>query len=463
VGGDAGDGGAGLGEQGPGGFDALGSHDGRSAADAAAGAGGLEPGDGPFPDELPFEVGQRAEDREDEAPAGGGGVDGLGQGPEAHSPALELVDRGEQVRQGPAEPVQPPDDEGVAGQQPLEELGQLGSVVAGAGGDVGPQPGAAGGDQRVVLERCVLRGRRDPGVAVSVRHAPTVPETTFRRLWHVEVSATTFGTPTFGVSPDLQPLARIAQQTKDLGAATVLHDSVVQPSTETPSSDPDAVVSADPGVGEVWVYLDESGTHAGAMTLLVGAIATANRGGLEQQVIEAYEEVLANPSHWSDEAKRTRFAAQGFHHAEDNESVRAYFADRMQSMNFRAHIAYWRGVPAKDSLDGLIAMYSSMLKGVVGRYATSPLNFVFEQEERLNGLFASLVEDASSGSQRDPLAGAPVAYVGTKQDPALSVVDYILALAAHQFDDQTKPFQRQRFAVLAGHVARMYDYGRLAK
>jgi len=75
---------------------------------------------------------------EDEPAAGGGGVVGLGQEPEAHSPALELGNRGQQVRQRPAEAVQAPHHEGVAGQQPLEEPGELGAVVTSAGGDVGP-------------------------------------------------------------------------------------------------------------------------------------------------------------------------------------------------------------------------------------------------------------------------------------------------------------------------------------
>jgi hypothetical protein len=57
---------------------------------------------------------------------------------------------------------------------------------------------------------------------------------------------------------------------------------------------------------------------------------------VELQVVDAYKDMLADPICWQDQDKRDRFAKVGFHHAEDNHSVRQEFSRRLARMNFRA-------------------------------------------------------------------------------------------------------------------------------
>jgi hypothetical protein len=77
---------------------------------AAAGPGG-----GAFADEVAFELGQGGEHVEDELAAGGGGVDRLLEAPEPDAAVGQAGDDVDQVAQGAAEPIQLPDDQGVAG------------------------------------------------------------------------------------------------------------------------------------------------------------------------------------------------------------------------------------------------------------------------------------------------------------------------------------------------------------
>ena len=70
---------------------------------------------GALPDQVAFELGQRPEDVEDELAAAGGGVDLLLQGLEADAPLLKQGDGVDEVAQGAAKSIQPPDDQGVAG------------------------------------------------------------------------------------------------------------------------------------------------------------------------------------------------------------------------------------------------------------------------------------------------------------------------------------------------------------
>jgi len=61
---------------------------------AARGPGRFEAFAGAFDDELADELGEGGEDVEDEAAAGGGGVECFVQGPEADAGAAELGDEG---------------------------------------------------------------------------------------------------------------------------------------------------------------------------------------------------------------------------------------------------------------------------------------------------------------------------------------------------------------------------------
>jgi hypothetical protein len=71
---------------------------------------------------------------EDELAAGGGGVDRLLEAAEPDPTLGEFGDGVDQVAEGAAEAVQFPDDEGVAGAELVQDLGEGGAVGAGAAG-----------------------------------------------------------------------------------------------------------------------------------------------------------------------------------------------------------------------------------------------------------------------------------------------------------------------------------------
>ena len=77
----------------------------------------------------------------------------------------------DQVPQGAAEPVELPDDQGVAGAQLVQELLEGGAVGAGAAGGLGEHPVAAGRGEGVDLELGVLVGGGDAGIAEQMSHA----------------------------------------------------------------------------------------------------------------------------------------------------------------------------------------------------------------------------------------------------------------------------------------------------
>src|SRR5690349_1691177 len=79
------------------------------------------------------------------------------------------LDDGEQVRQGPGEPVDADHDEGVAGAEAVEQAREFRPSATGAGGFLLEDLRAARGAQLAQLRLEVLGLGRDPGVA-EYRH-----------------------------------------------------------------------------------------------------------------------------------------------------------------------------------------------------------------------------------------------------------------------------------------------------
>ena len=75
------------------------------------------------------------------------------------------------MTQGAAESVEFPDDQGVAGPELIEDLGEDGPVGAGAAGRLGEHPIAADVLEGVDLELWLLIGGGDAGIAKEVSHA----------------------------------------------------------------------------------------------------------------------------------------------------------------------------------------------------------------------------------------------------------------------------------------------------
>ena len=144
--------------------------EGRGPAEAlAAGPGGGQAVAGALDEELAQELREGGEDVEDQATAGGGGVEALVQGPEPDPARAELADEGHELGQRAGEPVEPDHDQGVPGDQ----RGQTGvELRAGrpalARGRVDEHAGAAGVPEGVALLIGVAGLAGAPGRPASV-------------------------------------------------------------------------------------------------------------------------------------------------------------------------------------------------------------------------------------------------------------------------------------------------------
>jgi hypothetical protein len=143
----------------------------RPRARAAA-----SPAGGAFADEVAFEFGQGGEHVEDELAAGGGGVDRLLKAAEPDPALGQARDGVDQMAQGTAQPVQFPNDQGVARAELVQKLLEGRAVSPGAAGGLSEYPVAAGGGEGVDLEVWLLVGGGDADIAEQVSHGVTVSQ-----------------------------------------------------------------------------------------------------------------------------------------------------------------------------------------------------------------------------------------------------------------------------------------------
>jgi hypothetical protein len=160
-----------------------------------AGPSSSQPSRCTFADEVAFELGQGGEHMEDELAARRGGVDRFLQAAEPNPMLGKAGDGVDQMPQGAAEAIQFPHDQGVTRPQLVQDLGESGSVGAGAAGSLGEHPIAAGLLQGVDLELGVLVGGGDAGIAEQVSHGGSVAEPCDRGGCATLISDTSSGRP----------------------------------------------------------------------------------------------------------------------------------------------------------------------------------------------------------------------------------------------------------------------------
>jgi len=141
----------------------------------AALGGGRQAGAGALADELALELRERAEDVEDELPAGARGVDRLGEEAESDLSLLEELNEVDEVAEAAAQPIELPDDDGVPRAEVVEHLRELGTIGPRTARVVDEQAGAADSAQGVDLEVGVLIDGRDPAVAALADRLREVP------------------------------------------------------------------------------------------------------------------------------------------------------------------------------------------------------------------------------------------------------------------------------------------------
>ena len=153
------------------------------AADTASGLGCPQARLRPLPDERPLEFGRGTEHLHGELALRARRVNGIMQRTEVRSPALQVLDHLEKMRERARQPVDAHDHEHVRSSQPMQQLGQFGTRTVRSRGLLFKDFSASRGAQLVLLGIGGLLLGRDPGIADD-RHLPLLLRP-IRRIVHL--------------------------------------------------------------------------------------------------------------------------------------------------------------------------------------------------------------------------------------------------------------------------------------
>jgi RNA-directed DNA polymerase len=217
-------------------------------------------------------------------------------------------------------------------------------------------------------------------------------------------------------------------------------------------------------VRDIWVFLDESGTHAKAERLLVGAVVAPDREAVESAVVEAFAHIASQSANWRTAEEIEAFIGRGFHFTQDNVSVRNEFVRQLSTMNIRIHAAYSASGKGRAWRTRAAAMYYQLVRGILARYRHCAVHFAFERETGMNRMYQGIIELAArSVVDSDDEGGSDEltwdVSVAGKDDPALAVVDYVLASLSFRLSVMRQGEFEARYAqAFAGHVAHLLNY-----
>jgi hypothetical protein len=205
----------------------------------------------------------------------------------------------------------------------------------------------------------------------------------------------------------------------------------------------------------VYLFLDESGTDPSNPLTLVGATAYHDVAGAESAITGAHGRALGDASLWSDPAKRQRFSEVGFHFTEDSESVRTTFLSALDSIDYRAYVAYSKSGAQRGSTELLVTMYGTLLWSVLARYRNYDLTVVFEQNPAMDQVYGkiwSVLQTTVAGIE------SATALRGTKSAPCLAVTDYVLGVTRAHLSGSALDFQERRFVAMGRSYAYLIDF-----
>lgn len=175
------------------------------------------------------------------------------------------------------------------------------------------------------------------------------------------------------------------------------------------------------------VFLDEGALDGDARFPAVCAVVVQDSGGVSEQIENLIHELYLQPD-FQLEPRAAHLELTGFHHVDDNYLAKSRFKALLPRLDFEWMCSSNLDIADGDPYDLLPAQFEWILRRVLQRYRNRSVHFVFEQNQRLQAQYESILHSATTITGRSI---SDVSHsIGTKADRVLSVADYCIALSA---------------------------------
>lgn len=176
----------------------------------------------------------------------------------------------------------------------------------------------------------------------------------------------------------------------------------------------------------VKVFLDEGALDGTARFPSACAVVVKNDLIVAQQIEELIHELSLRPD-FQLERGASLLEEFGSHHVEDNVFAAESFRQLIPEIDFE----WWCSSnlePGQDPYDQLPSQFSWLVTGIMQKYKNRKIEFVFEQNSRLNNIFSTIVADGVLKANGLPQLAS--FRIGAKSDRVLSIADYCIAYAS---------------------------------
>lgn len=175
------------------------------------------------------------------------------------------------------------------------------------------------------------------------------------------------------------------------------------------------------------VFLDEGALDGDARFPAVCAVVVKDSRVISEQIENLIHDLYLQPD-FQLEPGAARLESTGFHHVDDNYLAKSRFKALLPRLDFEWMCSSNLDIADGDPYDFLPAQFEWILRRVFQRYRNRRVHFVFEQNQRLQAQYGSILHNAATVTDT-PISDISHA-IGTKADRVLSVADYCIALSA---------------------------------
>lgn len=174
------------------------------------------------------------------------------------------------------------------------------------------------------------------------------------------------------------------------------------------------------------VFLDEGALNGDARFPSASAVIVRDAAAVSEQIEDLIHELNLQPD-FQLEPNAARLERIGFHHVDDNFLAKSRFKALLPRLDFEWLCSSNLLVGDDDPYKTLPAQFEWVVTRTLQKYRGREVNFVFEQNQRLQARYPLIVRSAAEAA-RTSLALVSHS-IGTKADRVLSIADYCIAIS----------------------------------
>lgn len=197
-------------------------------------------------------------------------------------------------------------------------------------------------------------------------------------------------------------------------------------------------------VRKITFLVDEAEIQRGAHTILALAlVATEELETISSATESLLRDYQADPFA---SGRKGRLEAKGLHFTDAHEELKSEYIKALPSLPFRAYVSYAKLIEPSEYNVVYCRLLSSLLKHRLMGCDRAEVTIVIEGNQKvsvgsLEVLLAKTYAELEEANQRRPLASPSMTIVGKREQPSLSVPDFLLGLFA---DYASREYSQQK-------------------